>query len=298
MPNVLRVLIIEDRPDDAELVIHELERDGHQVLAQIVDNRHDLLSHLTPDIDVILADYNLPQFNALDALALIKEQGLDIPFLVVTGALGDEAAVECLKQGAADFLLKDRLARLNQAVAHAIHEKALRTEKRLAEEALHVSEARYRRLAENAPDVIFRYRFSPTPGYEYVSPAVIELIGYSPADFYADPELALKLVHPDDRLMVEQSAHYNNRPILPLVLRWLAKDNRVVWMEQRTIPILDDAGTLLAIEGIARDITERKEAEEILRKSETRFRLLFEESPIGIAILRSGIVLYTHLTQG
>ena len=83
----------------------------------------DFLAHLTPPPRVILADYHLPQFDALRALTLLRERGLDIPCLVVTGALGDEAAVECMRQGAADYLLKDRLARLGEAVKQALERK-------------------------------------------------------------------------------------------------------------------------------------------------------------------------------
>ncbi len=116
----LRVLILEDRPADAELMLHELRRAGFEPHWQRVETEADYLAHLHADLDVILADYALPQFNALRALALLQEHDLDIPCIVVTGAVSEEAAVECMKQGAADYLLKDRLARLGSAVAQRL----------------------------------------------------------------------------------------------------------------------------------------------------------------------------------
>src|SRR4051794_16079472 len=96
----LRVLVLEDREDDARLILHELRRVGFDPSGERVDTEADFLAHLDPGLDIILADYQLPGFDALRALRLVRERGLDVPVIVVTGALGDESAVECLKQGA------------------------------------------------------------------------------------------------------------------------------------------------------------------------------------------------------
>src|SRR5260221_8594053 len=116
MANELRILVLEDQSEDAELVIHELRRAGFQPEWQRVETEADYVLCLNADLDLILADYSLPQCSALRALHLLQARGLDIPLIVVTGAVGDEIAVECMKQGATDYLLKDRLARLGQAV--------------------------------------------------------------------------------------------------------------------------------------------------------------------------------------
>lgn len=105
----LRVLILEDEPDDAELMLRELRQAGFAPVAARVEDETGYLSRLDPSLDVVLADYHLPQFDAPQALRLLQERGLDIPVIVVTGAIGEEAAVECIRQGAADYLLKDRL---------------------------------------------------------------------------------------------------------------------------------------------------------------------------------------------
>src|SRR2546422_10445520 len=132
----LRVLILEDRSEDAELMLHELRRAGFEPAWQRVETELDYLAQLHEGLDAILADYTLPQFDALRALQLLQEHGLDIPLIIVSGLISEEAAIECVKQGAADYLLKDRLARLGPALPHALQEKKLRGEKRRAEVAL------------------------------------------------------------------------------------------------------------------------------------------------------------------
>ena len=131
MPNNLHILILEDNPADAELILYELRRAGFSFDWQRVDTQSDYLAHLDPTLDIILADYSLPQFSALEAMQLLQERQLDIPLIVVTGSVSEEAAVECMKQGASDYLLKDRLARLAPAVTQALEAKRLRDERRL-----------------------------------------------------------------------------------------------------------------------------------------------------------------------
>lgn len=136
----LRVLILEDHAVDAELILDELRQFGFELKWQRVELQEDFRANLRDDLDVILADYSLPQFTAVQALEELHEVGLDIPFIVVTGSISEEVAVHCLKQGAADYLLKDRLARLGPAVVNALEDKRRRVEKQEAEEALRESE--------------------------------------------------------------------------------------------------------------------------------------------------------------
>lgn len=135
-PLALRVLIVEDRPDDAEIMAHGLSEAGYDVSWVRVDTEADYLAALHEGLDVILADYDVPSFEALRALTLLQERSLEIPFIIVSGTLSEEAAVDCLKQGAADYLLKDRLHRLPPAVAQAMEQCRLREANRRAEEEL------------------------------------------------------------------------------------------------------------------------------------------------------------------
>ncbi|MCH7740428.1 MAG: PAS domain S-box protein [Chloroflexi bacterium] len=148
MTATLDVLILDDQPLDAELMAAELRRAGFDLAWERVDTEDEYLAGLNHEVDVILADYSMPGFGAMRALQLLHERELDIPFIVVTGALSDDIAVETVDAGADDYLLKDRLARLGPTVERVLQEKKAREEKRAAETALLVSETRARELAE------------------------------------------------------------------------------------------------------------------------------------------------------
>ena len=117
-------------------MVHELRRAGFDPQWQRVDTEGDFLAHLNQELDVVLADYSLPQFDAQRALEHLKRRGLDVPFIIVSGCIGEERAVECMKYGATDYLLKDRLTRLGQAVRKAVDEKYLRDDRHRVEEQL------------------------------------------------------------------------------------------------------------------------------------------------------------------
>jgi two-component sensor histidine kinase/CheY-like chemotaxis protein len=135
----LRVLILEDRGDDAELALHELRQAGFIFDWRRVHTAEDFVAQLGWPPDVVLADYTLPQFDALRALRMLQERDLDMPFIVITGSLSEEVAVECMKQGATDYLLKDRLTRLGPAVRQALEQKRLRDERKRADERIRAS---------------------------------------------------------------------------------------------------------------------------------------------------------------
>jgi PAS domain S-box-containing protein len=141
------------------------------------------------------------------------------------------------------------------------------------------SEERFRLLAENAQDLIYRYRLKPTPGFEYVSPSATAISGYTPEDHYADPELVYKIVHPGDRHLIDEVLR---SPESLITIRWLRKDGGVIWIEQRIKAIFDGVGELVAIEGIARDVTERKRVEEALRETQEFLGGILDNAPLPI----------------
>ena len=136
MSTSLNLLLLEDSPADAELMIEVLRESGFDPTFRRVESKDAYLRELDQPPDFILSDYSMPQFTARDALRLMKERGLDLPFIIVSGCMGEEMAVECMKAGAADYLLKDRLGRLGHAVTQALERKQLIEEKRQAEQRL------------------------------------------------------------------------------------------------------------------------------------------------------------------
>ena len=156
MRQPLRALIVEDSRDDADLLVMELSRAGYEVEFERVQSRSTMEAALgRGPWDVVLCDYSLPGFDALGALEVVNRSGLDVPFLIISGTVGEEIAVEALRAGAHDYLLKDRLGRLRPAIERERREVALRSERRAAAEKLRVSEERFRTLVDSMDDLVF-----------------------------------------------------------------------------------------------------------------------------------------------
>ncbi len=158
---------------------------------------------------------------------------------------------------------------------------------------LEYGEGRYRTLAENARDLIYRYNLRPEPVFEYVNPACAVLSGYSQDEFYADPHLFRKLVHPDDLTAMEEYRQAAGEKSQAILLRWRRKDGQVIWVEQLDVPVQDDSGRVVSLQGIVRNVTEHQKATEALRHREEYFRALIENALDVITILdKQGRVKY------
>jgi DNA-binding NtrC family response regulator len=133
MPQPLKVLIVEDNPADAELLVRALRRSGFEPEWKCVDIEADFLSSIHPGLDIVISDYEMPQFTGSWALQLVKLHCPEIPFIIVSGTIGEEMAVEAMRNGAMDYLMKDRLTRLGEAVNQAMEKGRLRRQNRESE---------------------------------------------------------------------------------------------------------------------------------------------------------------------
>ncbi len=211
MSKSLRLLILEDNPADAKMMVRELRRAGFEPDARCVHTEPEYLACLDPSLDLILADHGLPQFDALRALGRLRERGLDIPFVIVSGSIVEDLAVSALKQGAADYLLKDRLARLGPAVTHALEQKRLREEKRRAEqerEQLLTREQAARAEAEAAVERLRAIQTITDAALRYLAldDSLRELLGRTRAVLSADIATILLLTE-DGQHLVFRASH-------------------------------------------------------------------------------------------
>jgi PAS domain S-box-containing protein len=262
MKSLLRVLIVEDSEDDAQLIVREIKRSGSSVEFERVDTQtamEEALAHNSWDI--ILSDYSMPEFSAMVALRTLKASGLDIPFLVVSGTIGEETAVAALKAGAHDFIVKGKLARLIPAIERELRDAETRHSHR-------ETELRYQKLVEQLPIIVYVNPLNKMRSTTYVSPQIQTILGYRPDEWLSDPEFWQKKIHPEDREAVIKNIEQSDLTSKPFDMeyRMLAHDGHVVWFHDQTVLIRDEKGRPLYWQGLKIDITKRKQAEDEIRK--------------------------------
>jgi two-component system, NarL family, sensor histidine kinase UhpB len=268
----LRILDLEDDPLDTELIQANLAEGGISCQITRVETREDFVAALkSGDFELILSDYSLPSFDGLYALKLAKEIRPEVPFILVSGAIGEERAIEALKSGATDYVLKQRLERLVPAVRRAVREAEERTERRRAEEALRRSEERYRALVEQIPAVTYVQQTveSNNPkAVTYMSPQYETMLGYPADSEVIDEEHWLRTLHPEDRerVLAEEARTDETGEPFKVAYRVIAADGRVVWLRDEATLVRDEEGQPLYWLGVQYDITEQKRAEEALRE--------------------------------
>ena len=268
-----RVLHLEDSPRDAELIQQKLESGGLACEIVLVDSKQGFESALAKDVyDVILCDYNLPDYDGSSALALARERLPLVPVIILSGTLGEEEAVECLKQGATDYVLKHRLERLAPAVKRALQEAEEHRKRREAEELLRSSEARYRALFNGSADGILIADLE-TKMFKYANAALCRMLEYTEADLQT---MTVLDIHPQaavPSVVAEFGALARGEKALAMNIPCLRKGGSVVHADIKAVKItLDDRPCNV---GFFRDITERKHAEEVVQRSERNYREIF-----------------------
>jgi PAS domain S-box-containing protein len=265
----VHLLLVEDSDDDAVLLLSRLRREGLAMAHQRVETAGGFEAALRDrPPDLIISDYHMPEFSAEAALKILDASGLDVPFILVSGQIGEEIAASMMRLGANDFFLKDRLERLPAAIERELREAAERRERRAAQAALRTSEERFRLLAEQSQDIIFCYRLTPAPYLDYISPAVTSISGCTPDELCYDPELLFALADDPARLV----SSWSSPDPEPLVVCWRCPDGTPAWTEQRAVGIRDAAGELIAVEGILRDITDNVLAQQERERIERQLR--------------------------
>ena len=290
MSTPLRVLVVEDSEDDAILVLRELRRGGYEPSFERVDTPEAMHAALDQQTwDIVLSDYAMPQFSMPAALAMVKEKGLDLPFIIVSGAIGEEAAVAAMRDGAHDYVMKGNLAHLIPVVERELRDAEGRRERKQMEQALRDSEELYSALVWNLTDAVFTIKGDTVA---WCNDRVEEIYGYPKQELLSK---TASFFYPSDisqsEFTEEVSTAIRKHGLFRSTSRFQKKDGSFADIEYSLSQIPGkDPVELIAV---ARDVTERKRAEETLRQREEYFRSIIENAQDAIVILnRDGTIRY------
>ncbi len=261
----LRVLLVEDCEEDALLLMRELRRTGYKLFLQRVETAAAMQKQLVErEWDMVISDYSLPTFSAPEALKLLQQTGLDLPFIIVSGYIGEDAAVAAMKAGAHDYVMKDNLARLIPAVERELREAAVRRQNQLAEAGRRESEQRFRALIENATDIVVIVDKDGI--FRYISPSQERIFGYKTEALLG--KKCLDYIYPEDvPLAIATMKRSIKQPRISqaaIECRLFRCNGSLCFLEAVATNLLDDP----SVKGVVincHDITERKQAEEQLR---------------------------------
>jgi PAS domain S-box-containing protein len=283
MPQRLRILSIEDDPKDTELIQDVLETGDMVCEMTRVDTRDAMMAAMEQGgIDLILADYTLPSFDGISALKLALKICPEVPFIFVSGTLGEEVAIEALKLGAIDYVLKTRLSRLLPSVVRALREATERAERKKADEKLRHSEAYLAEAQKLSRTGSFGWDVSSAE--IFWSPETFRIFEYEPT-VNVTAELVLQRTHPEDRALVKSLIERvsRERTAFDFEHRLLLPGGIVKYLRVIGRPSGKEAGGFEFV-GAVMDITERRRNELLLRESEQRFRAIFDKAGTGIAV--------------
>lgn len=284
-PQSLRSLMVDDSESDVLLIIRELKKGGYNPYYERVETAAAMKKSLQEkQWDVILCDYKMPKFDASSAIALLKETNIDVPLIIISGTVGEETAVECMRLGAQDYIIKGNLFRLCPVIARELEESEVRNKQKQAEsqrkavlEELHKSEEKYRTIIENIHEGYFEIDLAGN--FTFFNDSMCRCLGYSPKELmdmnykkYTDKENAKKL------FKTYNETYKTGTTSRLLEYEIIRKDGTRRQLEGFVSLQKDSSGNPLAFRGTIRDITEHRKAEKTLKESEERYRALFDRS--------------------
>lgn len=274
----LKILHLEDMPDDAELVSRGLRKAGVNAAIQLVDNKHDFINALINNRpDIILSDHSLPSFDSHEALRIVKQMEKPVPFILVTATVSEEYAVTILQEGASDYILKDRLQRLPDAIRGAIDKYDMEAGSVAAEETLKASERKYKLLFENNPLPMWMVSI---PGMSIidVNEAAVKLYGYSREAF-----LKMQLTDlgaPETGAYPFAAAETTQQTPSAAITRHVSKDGAVIFADLVMHDVLLEGNTVRLVS--CNDVTERLKAEADLARQQSLQQRLIAQTSIQV----------------
>lgn len=289
MENELKILFVEDVPADVEFAKRILDKEGIKFQSRIVENEIDFIRELEQFVpDIIISDYRMPHFNGMRALKISLEKCPNTPFILLTGSLNEETAVECIKSGASDYLIKEQITRLPFAVKEALKKTEIRLEKEKVEQTLKESEEKYRVIVDNIPSVVLIHTEKEIL---FANPTAVKVFGADSIEQILKMDIA-DFIYPEDK----EDFLNRKKQVYPIgitsnfIERKLVKFNgEIIFTETISVPIQYFGRD--AIQTIIRDISDRKRTEEKLR---TLIRAV-EQNPVSIVITNAnGSIEYVN----
>ncbi len=288
MEKELKILFVEDMPADYELTVLELKNSGLLFFAIRVETEPEFkkaIEEFKPEI--IISDYIMPEFDGLRALIIAKEICPCIPFIILTGSVNETTAVNCMKVGATDYIIKGHSERLPFAINEALENARLRTEKENANKALRKSEENYRIIVEKTTDVIWLMDLNGKS--LFVTPSIINFTGFT-VNEYLNQNFDARFTHESANIakltMFKEISRYSEREEvlknyhIKLELEYICKNGDTKWGEILITPWFNYNNELIGIHGVTRDITERKKSDVLIKK----LSIAAEQSPASIVI--------------
>jgi len=280
MARPLRILLVEDQDDDVALILSELRRGGYEPVARRVETPAGMHHAVQQEsFDVVLADWNLPQFSALFALEMLKSQGLDLPFIIVSGTIGEEAAASALKAGAHDFVDKRNMQRLALTIERELREADDRRARRKAEGALAVSEERLQLVSRATNDAVRDWDLSTNA--IWWNAGFSALFGHPLQDIDAGVESWYSRLHPEDKDRVIAGCYAainGGATTWSESYRFYRADGIYAEVLDRAYIVRNIRGQALRLIGAMTDFTELRKAHAALAESEARVRMVLESA--------------------
>jgi diguanylate cyclase (GGDEF)-like protein/PAS domain S-box-containing protein len=275
MTDPIRILMLEDNPLDVELILSQIRRDGVDYVHRVVADEHGFRHSLTSfSPQLILSDFSLPQFDGLTALKIARSEAFGVPFVFVSGTIGEERAIEALTSGASDYVLKDNLRRLVPAIRGALRQYEMARARDVAEDMLRRSESRLQDIINTSADWI--WECDAEQRFTLASPSVSRILGYTRHELLG--RAAASFVAPSDRHQLAAAfaevATLDVDASVPVTLRWVSKDGTTRWLERKMVALRADDGTLRGFRGIDRDVTGRKFQEARIARLNRAIRFL------------------------
>jgi PAS domain S-box-containing protein len=296
MAGKLKILFVEDVLTDAQLIWREIENNKISFSKLLVDNKEDYRESLiTFEPDLIVSDYSLPHFDGMEALLLRNDLTPFIPFILITGSINEEVAVDCMKAGADDYILKDKLSRLGPAVLNSVMKSRLAKEKREAELYLHKSELRLQKAQAIAH--IGNWELDLSTKTMWGSEEALRIYGLDQYTYEIPYKIAKRIPLPEYRAILDETLDRLLKYNEPYDLEFKIKrenDGAIRIAYSRAELLIEEDGEQVKVVGVIQDVTDRKQAEEALRRSELRFQQISEHSGEWIwEVDKNGLYTYS-----